>query len=552
MLGKRVAVAKEIVAERRGGGAEMSVAVSGDALEVRVVERGPVEIVEGERTHEQWAEGNYLDQVFGVGLVTSEPFSIKPFFLYAFFVDGLAFPIDALVSGVTGIVAAASDDYEVAHGALGVLASFAPAVTCLAPGYEGGTDRVVGERIQRRTEPGPLALGGVDVSTGEIGGWPPACRLRGTTDAVGRVRFPLDRAAKAWLTRIDAGARVELAAGERRQKYAGVPGEVVEIARQDITDTLRSHAVRIAEAKPDEVPDPPSAYPRGVDPRAVYWSAVALRNAGRDPGAEAAGLRQLRRLGIGAPILEAEALALLEGRGARIDGRQVDSWHEGRTAGSSRWMRGEVRLRRRAPSSGAAAGEDLELELSVTHAGEGDFDSFWAHTRSAVPEANGRVILMGRIAPGETAQRRVRLPVPAAVGRQQRVEVAFDSGPDAAWMPLVSLALTADGAPAGGAPPAVRVDSRYSAFGARGGAEIVLASVSVAIVDDGGIASCRVLVDGKPLEATATLPDDASPAPRAIAIRETLTVARGKHPIVVEAIAVDGRRAVHEAQVEVP
>lgn len=219
--------------------------------------------------------------------------------------------------------------------------------------------------------------------------------LEVSTDAQGHARVSLAPIAIATLEQGEESTRVSLDAAE------GAHGELA-LGRNDL----------LAIADRASLPD------YGLDdtaPATAFWSVVAARARTALLAKEAEARTDLR--------VDSESAHLLvagQGRAELPDGARVDWSPRPRPGVLLAAPRVEVSLDRSMPGA-------LVFFVRVVNEGEGGLWQLRARTRSSVGNADGLVLLFGRVAPGEAVERRFKVDAPAVRDRPVRLELDFGS-----------------------------------------------------------------------------------------------------------------------------
>lgn len=205
-------------------------------------------------------------------------------------------------------------------------------------------------------------------------------------------------------------AAIAIAALERGEETATVSLDVADGGKGELL-LLRNDLLGIADAA-ERLPD----YGLAEMPEtAVFWAVVQARANGKLLRDEAGRRTSLQ-------LDEATAKLLVDGTGrAELPfGTRVD-WTESAAARSDEKPSARIEL-----TLERGDGFVLAFILRVTNEGAAPFEKLRARTRSNVAAAEDLILLLGRIEPGATVERRFEVASPRALrGHDVRLEVDF-------------------------------------------------------------------------------------------------------------------------------
>lgn len=313
------------------------------------------------------------------------------------------YPLDAIYNLASGFDAIFDPDYDVRWGPLGVLwAVVMPGVTCADSGvawnyYENqavGDWDVVGdeEPVSKETQiKGTKALANQTLTLSGPGGY----AFEGRTGSSGQLSLELEPLAMRYFLSADTSCEVKVRGGSL-QTLLGVP-----------TDRLR----KVLDALP-------------LPQRAWHWAhvyehsrALSHRNLAKS---------RLKAAGYTAGFVAPELTAVLVGEtreGKLPDGGRLD------------WSRGTPKLPPSAQvevevgGSGGqvVAGQPLVLKVRARNTGHGALYRLRGELSCEALDLSKQVLLFGKVSPGETVERTIRLETPKTLEQSQvTVRVSFD------------------------------------------------------------------------------------------------------------------------------
>lgn len=301
----------------------------------------------------------------------------------------LLYPLDAIYNLGCGLEAAFDSEYDVRWGPLGVLWAVAmPGVTCAESGVSWGYVESqaigawdpLGEEVvsseRKVTGTAPLKSGNLQASS--TGGF----SFSGKTDGEGHMDLDLTSLAMAYLLSSSSSCTLNL----------GSNGATAQI---ELPDSSLAKAI-------DALPAPENAW---------HWAHVLGHTRGSDHRSLARA--KLKSLGYPEDFVSPSLTAVLVGatpRGPHPDGGQLD-WSKG-TPDLPPSAKAEVLIGEGSGGGEIVAGEALVLRVRVSNVGHGSLYQVRGEFSCDELDVSKRVILFGRVDPGLTVERTIRLKTP--------------------------------------------------------------------------------------------------------------------------------------------